>query len=789
MLRRFGRGFMRFRGGGGSPVVIPTPGTTAPTWGTITLSGINENAGYGARDLNTDILDDGGETLTFAVISGSLPAGISLNSNGTFTGTTTDSVAASGSVTFRATNSGGFTDSNSVNWTVTVANDPHTGVVSIAGSLESGNQLIASNTFADPDGLGTVSYNWTSSVDNHVASLGTASTYTTVSGDEGNTIRVTASYTDGQGFDESDTDDHGPITVPVATGFFFTEVADEVDGTVISGKVSSTGNVTWGGSTNFETLNNTIVPVNTHGNLITADVGQNTYNIEVEFQNPVAAPADVNKWYLFTNYVDASNYIHVEFRHDESGGAGLRIYRYNGSPTIPVAGPVTASYPGVNFTNLSKVIIDVDGTDVFVWLESDPGNKATLSLGADSAMLASTTIAVGTWSETPSTISGAWAMDNLKMKDSVPIAGFPITSNIFTTEGINQDITITRGGGGAGTVPYQVNIAADPSPGNYWNAQSFSDTFANLDLTPRTHTVVMNAEVATDDGGSNQNAIITFSDPNHTDTGSIVVVDANASATAPTYTPFAKEDFESYASGTALDGTWSTRSYVDGSRPYLGSQSGVIKFKHLGYGYGFTRNISPGVTVGSDVWMRAYLFIPSTCAFSYNGPPDGDGWLKFLAIGSGTGGTFYLQLSVDQQADFGDPGFNDIYLQSGHDYGINVCNNMGGVLVPRDTWVAVQVHHHIQNYGNGGYTRAWVNDIYAGECNWDAGASFDISGWSMTRWKLGDYFNGAAWIGPNATDTFWIDDIIITADTPNTVDNELTPHPYIHPATKVSDFP
>ncbi|MBK8335419.1 MAG: cadherin domain-containing protein [Sterolibacteriaceae bacterium] len=81
-------------------------------------------------------------------------------------------------------------------------NDAPTGSVTIDDTTPTqGQTLTASNTLADADGLGTISYQWQrAGVD--IAGA-TGATYTTTQTDVGATLRVIASYTDGQGTPES----------------------------------------------------------------------------------------------------------------------------------------------------------------------------------------------------------------------------------------------------------------------------------------------------------------------------------------------------------------------------------------------------------------------------------------------------------------------------------------------------------------------------------------------------------------------------------------------------------
>jgi hypothetical protein len=76
-----------------------------------------------------------------------------------------------------------------------------TGSVTISGIAQQGQTLTVSNTLADVDGLGAISYQW---LNNGTAINGAPqTTYTLTQNDVGKTISVTASYTDGLGKLES----------------------------------------------------------------------------------------------------------------------------------------------------------------------------------------------------------------------------------------------------------------------------------------------------------------------------------------------------------------------------------------------------------------------------------------------------------------------------------------------------------------------------------------------------------------------------------------------------------
>ncbi len=80
-------------------------------------------------------------------------------------------------------------------------NDAPTGSVTIQGSATQGQTLTATNSLADLDGLGTVSYQWRSG--GTAITGATTSTYVLTQEDVGKAITVAASYTDGHGALES----------------------------------------------------------------------------------------------------------------------------------------------------------------------------------------------------------------------------------------------------------------------------------------------------------------------------------------------------------------------------------------------------------------------------------------------------------------------------------------------------------------------------------------------------------------------------------------------------------
>ncbi len=147
--------------------------------------------------------------------------------SGTYTLTNTD-VGAQISVQVTYTDGNGTAEgplTSAQTGIVTNVNDAPTGSVTISGTPTEDQTLTASNTLADADGLGPISYQWQR--DGVDIAGATNSTYTLADADVGANITVVASYTDGNGTPESVTSaGTGPIAnvndtptgAPVVTG-------------------------------------------------------------------------------------------------------------------------------------------------------------------------------------------------------------------------------------------------------------------------------------------------------------------------------------------------------------------------------------------------------------------------------------------------------------------------------------------------------------------------------------------------------------------------------------------
>ncbi|WP_350297240.1 Ig-like domain-containing protein, partial [Limnohabitans sp. Rim8] len=126
---------------------------------------------------------------------------VTVNSDGTFTYTPNANYNGSDSFTFKVND--GTLDSAfaTVSLTVNAVNDAPTGSVTISGIANQGETLKATNSLADPDGLGEISYQWKAGGTAIAGAI--SSTLLLSQAEVGKAITLVVNYTDGFGQLES----------------------------------------------------------------------------------------------------------------------------------------------------------------------------------------------------------------------------------------------------------------------------------------------------------------------------------------------------------------------------------------------------------------------------------------------------------------------------------------------------------------------------------------------------------------------------------------------------------
>jgi len=116
------------------------------------------------------------------------------------------------------TDAGGTVESaiSAASTAIVGVNDPHTGGAAITGTGTENQVLTAVSTMADPDGLGTLHYQWQRDTGSGFVNVGTdQATYTLGDADVGGVVRVVIRYADGQGFLETATSAASPAIAGV----------------------------------------------------------------------------------------------------------------------------------------------------------------------------------------------------------------------------------------------------------------------------------------------------------------------------------------------------------------------------------------------------------------------------------------------------------------------------------------------------------------------------------------------------------------------------------------------
>ncbi|EJL33128.1 hypothetical protein PMI01_02288, partial [Caulobacter sp. AP07] len=148
-----------------------------------------------AMTATTALVNDVVHSIQYTNSSNAPPASVSLNYS------LNDGAPASGQGAGGAASAGG-----SVVVNITAVNDAHTGGASITGTAAEDQVLTAVSTLADPDGIGTLHYQWQHDVGGGYVNVGAdQSTYTLGDGDIGGVVRVVIYYTDAGGTVESGT--------------------------------------------------------------------------------------------------------------------------------------------------------------------------------------------------------------------------------------------------------------------------------------------------------------------------------------------------------------------------------------------------------------------------------------------------------------------------------------------------------------------------------------------------------------------------------------------------------
>lgn len=271
------------------------------------------------------------------------------------------------------------------------------------------------------------------------------------------------------------------------------------------------------------------------------------------------------------------------------------------------------------------------------------------------------------------------------------------------------------------------------------------------------------------------------------------VVHATTQGASPGYTPIFLWSAAGGSLGTNISG-WQSSTRLTYSNDVQGPFGGnrVARQSLLASSNFFGGIMVGGLSLGSgqDLWIRVYHYFPAGFCFSC-GTVSGDRWgnvkwyrLQFssgrlTAQMGGLAGTAFANApgSCGSQAGWG--GVTDEYGGGGH----NIVIDSPGAQVQRGQWLAIQTHVRLAS-DNTGYVESWINDIYVGRGTKNGASSYRTmpTTGTLSYVMLGDYWNG----GPGFDQSFYLDEVIISTQTPTTVD--AGGRPFIAPTTRVEDF-
>ena len=219
-------------------------------------------------------------------------------------------------------------------------NDAPTGAVTISGTASTGQTLTASNTLADADGLGVISYQW--NVAGVAVAGATGNTHLLTPTEADKSITVTASYIDGHGTPESVTS--------AATGAVFTNHAP-------TGLVTIAGTAT---QNQQLTASNTLADVDGLGTISYQWYAAGTPIAGATASTLTLAEAQVGKAItVHANYTDGHG-----TAESVSSGSTAAVINVNDAPT----GAVTIGGTATQYHQLDAVtstLADADGLGIF----------------------------------------------------------------------------------------------------------------------------------------------------------------------------------------------------------------------------------------------------------------------------------------------------------------------------------------------------------------------------------------------------------------------------------------
>jgi hypothetical protein len=353
----------------------------------------------------------------------------------------------------------GQSESFTVHFTgpVVNVNDAPVGTVTITGDAEEDKVLTASDDLTDEDGMGTVTYTWSTGATGNTITLGQS--------DVGTAITVTASYTDGFGGSNTATSaatssvanvDDAPVGLPILIGTLEEDQVLTFDVSGVSDEDGIIGEVgPWDPSQISCGLyrGNMPMPFGGGGDLIHQSSCSGSYTLT---QSDVGST--IQLIYAFYDeyggsYNDAigmdANYVYA--------ASSVQVVNVNDNPVGDVTISGTTQQGQVLTATNDLTDEDGMGAVTYTWSTGATGDTITLAqsdVGTTITVTASYTDAQGTQESVTSTATAAIDNGNDLPTGSVTIAGTAIEDGVLTVSNNLADAD------GMGTVTYTWSTGA-----------------------------------------------------------------------------------------------------------------------------------------------------------------------------------------------------------------------------------------------------------------------------------------------------------------------------------------
>ncbi|MEO5369089.1 MAG: Ig-like domain-containing protein [Magnetococcus sp. DMHC-1] len=325
-------------------------------------------------------------------------------------------------------------ESSATSATVNTNNAP-SGNVTISGTILQGGTLTASNTLADRDGLGTISYQW--QADGTNISGATGDTLTLTAGEVGKVITAVASYTDGHGTPES--------------------VTSSATSTVAATNSAPTGTVTISGTAtqgNTLTATDTLADADGLGTIAWQWLADGTPIAGATGNTLVPSETEVGTMITVTaSYTDGHG-----TAESVTSGSTSAVGNANDAPTgtVTISGTATQG----NTLTAANTLADVDGLGTIAWqwqadgtnIAGATGNTLVLTeaeVGKTVTVTASYTDGHGTSESVTSSSTSVVGNTNDAPTGGVTISGTATQGNTLTAANTLTDTD------GLGTIAWQ----------------------------------------------------------------------------------------------------------------------------------------------------------------------------------------------------------------------------------------------------------------------------------------------------------------------------------------------